>query len=90
MVPSIGTALNAAIYGDAAPTFVEPRGRRAAVVLAAALVGAVVTLVLVTRLGVGEGGTIFVSYVVIFALMHAFGFLAHLLGLAGEPTDAGN
>ena len=81
--PSISTALNAAFYGTEAPTFVAPRGRRVLIVLCGIVFGALVTLSLVLRFDVGDLGTIVLSYVVMFGLMHAFGFLAHLFGLAG-------
>jgi hypothetical protein len=90
MAPSVSTALNAAFYGTEAPTFVPVRGRRALIVLCGISLGALVTLWLVLRFDVGDIGTIVLSYVAMFGLMHVFGFLAHLFGLAGETASDEN
>jgi hypothetical protein len=84
MVPSLTTALDVAFYGRQSPTFVEPRGRRLAVASLAILLGAAVTLWAAFRFDLGDLATIGLSYATIFVLMHALGYLTHLLGLAGE------
>jgi len=81
---------NVAFYGRAAPTFVEPRRRRLAVVAAAICLGAPVTLWVALRYDLGTLATIALSYAAMFGLMHALGLLAHVLGLAGDADDDGD
>jgi hypothetical protein len=76
MVPSLTTALNAAFYGRAAPTFVEPPRRRLAVIVTALCLGAPVTLWLALRYDLGTPATIALSYAATFGLMHALGLAA--------------
>lgn len=76
---SLGTAFDILLVGESAPTHIESTPIRVAVIIVAALLGAIVAFMV----GWSTLSTIVIVYVTMFSLIHLAGYIVNQTSIEG-------